>query len=79
MPVKNKIVQIDLKPENLGRRAKLDLGLCGDIKDTIRFLLPLVEKKEIPNSSSNNWNFTRGQKEITVLYSGSRKIKCYSS
>jgi pyruvate dehydrogenase (quinone) len=26
MPVKNKIVQIDIKPESLGRRAKLDLG-----------------------------------------------------
>ena len=46
MPVKNKIVQIDLKPENLGRRAKLDLGLCGDIKDTLKALMPLVEKKE---------------------------------
>jgi pyruvate dehydrogenase (quinone) len=46
MPVKNKIVQIDLKPENLGRRAKLDLGLCGDVKDTLKVLMPMVEKKE---------------------------------
>src|SRR5512133_1993488 len=46
MPVKNKIVQIDLKPENLGRRAKLDMGLCGDIKDTLKVLMPLVEKKD---------------------------------
>ena len=46
MPVKNKIVQIDLRPENLGRRAKLDLGLCGDIKDTLKALIPMVEKKE---------------------------------
>ena len=28
MPVKNKIVQIDIKPENLGRRAKLDLDFA---------------------------------------------------
>jgi thiamine pyrophosphate-dependent acetolactate synthase large subunit-like protein len=40
MPVKNKIVQIDIKPENLGRRAKLDLGLCGDVKDTLQALMP---------------------------------------
>jgi pyruvate dehydrogenase (quinone) len=46
MPVENKIVQIDIKPENLGRRAKLDLGLCGDVKDTLQALLPLVEMKE---------------------------------
>ncbi|HUX55067.1 MAG TPA: thiamine pyrophosphate-dependent enzyme [Williamwhitmania sp.] len=46
MPVENKIVQIDIKPENLGRRAKLDLGLCGDVKDTLEALLPLLEIKE---------------------------------
>ncbi|MDM8159599.1 thiamine pyrophosphate-dependent enzyme [Labilibaculum sp. K2S] len=46
MPVKNKIVQIDIKPENLGRRAKLDLGLCGDVKDTLQALMPMVEMKE---------------------------------
>jgi len=46
MPVENKIVQIDIKPENLGRRAKLDLGLCGDVKDSLQALLPLVEIKE---------------------------------
>lgn len=46
MPAHNKIVQIDIKPENLGRRAKLFLGLCGDVKDTLQALLPLVEDKE---------------------------------
>ena len=42
MPVKNKIVQIDMKPERLGRRTKLDMGLCGDIKDTLQALLHFV-------------------------------------
>jgi len=46
MPIENKIIQIDIKPENLGRRAKLDLGLCGDVKDTLHALLPLLEIKE---------------------------------
>ena len=46
MPVKNKIVQIDIKPETLGRRAKLDLGLCGDVKDTLQALIPMIEMKE---------------------------------
>jgi pyruvate dehydrogenase (quinone) len=45
MPVKSKIVQIDMKPENLGRRAKLELGLCGDVKDTLQALLPMIENK----------------------------------
>lgn len=46
MPKKNKIVQIDLKPERLGRRAHLDMGLQGDIKETLKALLPLIEDKK---------------------------------
>src|SRR5674536_205578 len=46
MPVENKIVQIDIKPETLGRRAKLELGLCGDVKNTLQALIPLIENKE---------------------------------
>ena len=45
MPANPKIAQIDVRAERLGRRSKLDLGLCGDVKDTIRALLPLVEPK----------------------------------
>jgi pyruvate dehydrogenase (quinone) len=45
MPVKNKIIQIDTAPEKLGRRAKLDMGLCGNIKDTITALLPLLKQQ----------------------------------
>ena len=45
MPTKPKIVQVDLRPERLGRRAKVDLGLCGSIKDTLKAVLPLVRQK----------------------------------
>jgi pyruvate dehydrogenase (quinone) len=45
MPTAPKIVQIDIRAERLGRRSKLDLGLCGDVGDTIRPLLPLVKPK----------------------------------
>lgn len=45
MPDKNKIIQIDERPERLGRRAKLDLGLAGKIKDTLEALLPLINEK----------------------------------
>lgn len=46
MPLKNKIIQIDDKPEKLGRRAKLEMGLCGKIDDTLKALLPLINQKE---------------------------------
>ncbi len=45
MPTNLQIAQIDLRAERLGRRSKLDLGLCGDVRDTIQALLPLVQPK----------------------------------
>jgi pyruvate dehydrogenase (quinone) len=45
MPTTPKIAQIDIRAERLGRRCKLDLGLCGDVRDTLQALLPLVEAK----------------------------------
>jgi pyruvate dehydrogenase (quinone) len=46
MPPDCKIVQVDIKPERLGRRAKVDMGLCGSVKDTLTALLPLVAAKK---------------------------------
>jgi pyruvate dehydrogenase (quinone) len=45
MPTDCKIVQIDIKAERIGRRAKVDMGLCGSIKDTLAVLLPLIDQK----------------------------------
>jgi len=38
------IVQIDLRGEQIGRRSKVDLGLIGDAKATLRALLPKLEQ-----------------------------------
>lgn len=45
LPAEAKIVQVDIRPENLGRRAKLDLGLVGDVGATIEALLPKLKTK----------------------------------
>ncbi|MGC1647008.1 MAG: pyruvate dehydrogenase [Candidatus Sulfotelmatobacter sp.] len=45
LPTKPKIVQVDIRIDNLGRRSKLDLGLWGDVGETIRGLLPMIEAK----------------------------------
>jgi thiamine pyrophosphate-dependent acetolactate synthase large subunit-like protein len=46
-PQKARIAQVDIRPENLGRRTRLDLGLVGDVGTTIAALLPrLVEKQD---------------------------------
>lgn len=44
MPTDCKIVQVDIKPERIGRRAKVEVGLCGDVKDSLKALLPLVSQ-----------------------------------
>ena len=45
IPKEKKLVQIDIRPERLGRRAKLTMGLHGDVVATIAALLPLLQEK----------------------------------
>ena len=42
LPTNCKVVQVDIRPERLGRRSRLDLGLWGDIEETLGALLPRV-------------------------------------
>ena len=44
-PKDAKVAQVDLRPEELGRRCRLDLGLVGDVGATIRALLPKLAVK----------------------------------
>jgi len=39
-PAGARVAQVDIRPENLGRRCRLDLGLVGDVGATITALLP---------------------------------------
>jgi pyruvate dehydrogenase (quinone) len=40
------IIQVDRRGENLGRRTRLDLGMIGGVKTTIKALLPSLEEKK---------------------------------
>ena len=42
-PTDARIVQVDIRGEQLGRRTRVDQGLVGDIKTTLRALLPALE------------------------------------
>jgi len=41
-PSRAKVVQVDLRGEQLGRRTPIDVGLVGDAAETARALMPLV-------------------------------------
>jgi pyruvate dehydrogenase (quinone) len=45
-PKDAKIVQIDIRGEQLGRRTRLDYGLVGDTKTTLRALLPKLDQNQ---------------------------------
>src|ERR1700744_5640301 len=45
LPTDARIAQVDIRPENLGRRCKLDLGLVGDVNATLEALLPKLKAK----------------------------------
>jgi len=44
-PKKAKIIQVDRLGEQIGRRTPVELGLTGNVKDTLEALLPLIEDK----------------------------------
>jgi pyruvate dehydrogenase (quinone) len=46
LPTKTKIAQIDIRVERLGRRSRLDLGIWGDVRETLEALLPMLDAKE---------------------------------
>lgn len=44
-PSHARIIQVDIRGEQLGRRAPIDVGLVGDIGDTAQALQPLLKRK----------------------------------
>ncbi|MGI8632710.1 MAG: thiamine pyrophosphate-dependent enzyme [Solirubrobacterales bacterium] len=45
LPTGIKVAQIELRGERLGRRVPLELGLIGDVGETVRAVLPLVAER----------------------------------
>ncbi|GAB2839853.1 pyruvate dehydrogenase [Actinoallomurus bryophytorum] len=45
LPSDVRIVQVDVRPEHLGRRCRLDLAVWGDARETLHALIPLVREK----------------------------------
>jgi pyruvate dehydrogenase (quinone) len=44
-PQEARVAQVDIRPENLGRKVPVELGLTGDVAATIQALLPLLSDK----------------------------------
>ena len=73
-----KIAQIDLCAANLGRRCSIDLGLLGDVVDTIEALLPRLKPKSdrahLDDSLANYRKARAGLDDLAVGRPGHKPI-----
>ncbi|WP_220094843.1 ubiquinone-dependent pyruvate dehydrogenase [Paraburkholderia hayleyella] len=67
-PENAKVAQIDVRPEALGNRCALDLGLLGTVKDTLAALLPaLNEKTDSAYLDSALAHYRQARKDLDAL------------
>jgi pyruvate dehydrogenase (quinone) len=70
-PTNAKVAQIDLRPENLGRRTRLDLGLVGDVGPTLSSLLPKLQvKQDRAHLDDSLANYKRARRGLDDLATG---------
>jgi pyruvate dehydrogenase (quinone) len=70
-PVKAKVAQIDLIPENLGRRTAIDIGLVGDVGAALRALIPqLTGESDGAFLQSARENYADARKGLDELAHG---------
>jgi pyruvate dehydrogenase (quinone) len=69
-----RIAQIDIRPENIGRRAAVDLGVVGDVRATLQALLPLLEQKvDSAHLEQARAHYGKARKSLDDLAAGSRR------
>lgn len=70
-PESAKVIQVDSRAEQIGRRSKVDLGLVGDIRETLRALLSaLQDKKENSHLEACLDHYKKSRKDLDDLATG---------
>ena len=66
-----RIAQVDIRPENIGRRASVDLGLVGDVRTTLTALLHLLtQKRDDSHLVQAQEHYAKVRKELDQLAGG---------
>ena len=66
-----RIAQVDLRPENIGRRVAVDLGVVGDVRATLSALLPLLKpKRDGTHLAQAQQHYARARKGLDDLAKG---------
>jgi pyruvate dehydrogenase (quinone) len=67
-PEEARIAQIDLRPEALGNRCRLDLGVVGDVKPALELLLPkLTPKTDRSHLDASLADYARARRDLDSL------------
>ncbi|WP_342570162.1 ubiquinone-dependent pyruvate dehydrogenase [Paenibacillus sp. FSL R5-0749] len=70
-PEDAKVLQVDIQSSHLGRRTKLNYGVCGDVKSTIETLLPyLTEEHSDKHLRKSVDRYVKVRKELDELAVG---------
>jgi pyruvate dehydrogenase (quinone) len=63
-----RIAQVDIRPENIGRRTPVDLAIVGDVRETLRALLPLLKvKRDDTHLVDAQQHYSRARKGLDDL------------
>lgn len=63
-----KKIQVDILGENIGRRTSVDLGVVGDVRETLRSLLPLLSNKTDPHHLEKSLkHYSKAREELDAL------------
>lgn len=70
-PDRARIAQVDIRPEAIGRRAAVELGVIGDVRETIIALLPkLTPKRDSVHLDKSRAHYARARQSLDELASG---------
>lgn len=70
-PTNARIAQVDLRPESLRRRTRLDIGLVGDVRTTIKALLPRLHlRSDRTHLDDCIAKYQRAREELNDLATG---------
>jgi pyruvate dehydrogenase (quinone) len=65
------LAQVDLRPENIGRRVPVDLGVVGDVRSTLAALLPLLnEKTDVARLATARRHYAKAREALDELAAG---------
>jgi pyruvate dehydrogenase (quinone) len=62
-----RIAQVDIRGENIGRRSHVDVAVIGDVRATLRELLPLLSQKDEQHLRNARQHYAKARKALDEL------------